>query len=94
MTLNIASGSFVALTGESGSGKSSLLDILVGFRDPDTGTVRMNGQRLDAARLLDHGLRARIAWAGQAPRILSDTLSENLQLGRHDADEARLWRSP
>ena len=78
--LDARPGEVVAVTGESGSGKSSLLAALLGFAesegDGDASTVAP----------LEPGDRSSIAWAGQAPSLLAGTIAENVRLGDEDAD--------
>jgi ABC-type Fe3+/spermidine/putrescine transport system ATPase subunit len=47
VSLDIASGEFITLLGESGSGKTTMLRLIAGFEPPSSGEVWMNGQRLD-----------------------------------------------
>ncbi len=74
-TLN--AGSRVALVGQSGAGKSSLLNVLSGFL-PYEGSLTVNGAEL---RELDpDSLRARLSWLGQNPRLPGRTLRDNILL--------------
>jgi len=82
VSLRIAAGETVALVGESGAGKSSILSILLGSERPTAGTVRVAGRPVSGPML-----RASIAWAGQAPRVVAGTLADNLRLGRPDASD-------
>jgi ATP-binding cassette, subfamily C, bacterial CydD len=79
-------GEVVAITGESGSGKSSLFAALLGFADA-TGGVTLDGRRVEP------GDRSWIAWAGQAPALLAGTIAENVRLGDEGADPAVLARA-
>ena len=79
-------GDVVAITGESGSGKSSLLAALLGFAEAD-GDVVLDG------RPLTPGDRASIAWAGQTPALLAGTVADNVRLGDEHADPALLGRA-
>lgn len=76
-------GEIVAVTGESGSGKSSLLAALLGFAELD-GSISIGG------RPLTPGDRAEFAWAGQAPVLLAGTVAENVRLGDESAPPAVL----
>jgi thiol reductant ABC exporter CydD subunit len=84
--LDVEPGEFIAVTGESGSGKSSLLAALLGFAGVE-GEATLDGVPIDAAA------RARTAWAGQSPVLLAGTVAENVRLGRPDAPETTLARA-
>lgn len=86
LRLEAAPGEIVALTGESGSGKSSLIAALLGFVDAE-GEIRLDG------RPLAPGDRSAIAWAGQTPVLLAGTIAENVRLGEDEADPAILARA-
>src|SRR4029077_9781192 len=47
ISLDIAGGEFLSILGESGSGKTTLLRLIAGFEQPDSGEIRMGGERLD-----------------------------------------------
>lgn len=78
LDLDAAHGEIVALTGPSGSGKSSLVAALLGFADAE-GESSLDGVPTGPET------RARIAWAGQAPHLLEGTVAENVRLGASDA---------
>jgi thiol reductant ABC exporter CydD subunit/thiol reductant ABC exporter CydC subunit len=75
VTLDVPAGSYVAVVGPSGAGKSTLLAVLLGFLQPERGTVSIPG---------------RVAWCPQEPQLVSTTVRENLRLGDPSADDARL----
>ena len=92
VTLQVASGEFVALLGESGVGKSTLLNCIAGLDRADSGTVAIAGTSLNG--LSDDGCaelrRAKLGFVFQAFHVLPHlTVAENLSLplrllGRHD----------
>jgi ATP-binding cassette subfamily C protein CydD len=86
LRLEAEPGEVVALTGESGSGKSSLIAALLGFADVE-GEIRLGG------RPLASGDRSAIAWAGQSPTLLAGTIASNVRLGEDDADPVLLARA-
>lgn len=78
-SLNFEAGKSYAITGPSGSGKSSLVDLLLKFFQPQSGAILVNGR--DIAGLSDISLRQRIVLAEQTVRIFYDTLQHNVLFG-------------
>ncbi|MFB7913729.1 thiol reductant ABC exporter subunit CydD [Streptomyces sp. NPDC056061] len=85
-SLVVDEGETVALVGPSGVGKSTLLDVVLGFTAPDEGRVRVGG--VDLATLDLARWRERIAWVPQRPHLFAGTIAENVRLARPDADDA------
>ncbi|MFH8929473.1 thiol reductant ABC exporter subunit CydD [Streptomyces pristinaespiralis] len=85
-SLVVEPGGTVALVGESGVGKSTLLDVLLGFVDPAEGRVRVGGT--DLTDLDMEAWRRQIAWVPQLPYLFAGTVAENVRLARPDADDA------
>ena len=80
-------GSSYAITGASGAGKSSLVDLLLKFYSPLQGTIRVNGH--DTAQLSTTSLRQRIVLAEQATRVFYGTVLENVQFDQDAKDRAK-----
>lgn len=77
----------VALIGQSGAGKSSLMNMLLGFLAYE-GSVKINGIEL---RDLDMAYwRTQLAWVGQHPQLVRGTLRDNIVLGKPEATEAEI----
>ncbi|SCD42300.1 ATP-binding cassette, subfamily C, CydCD [Streptomyces sp. BpilaLS-43] len=83
--LVVEPGETVALVGPSGVGKSTLLDVVLGFTRPDEGRVRVGGSDLSA--LSPERWREQIAWVPQRPHLFSGTIADNVRLARPDADD-------
>ncbi|GBQ68911.1 transport ATP-binding protein CydD [Ameyamaea chiangmaiensis NBRC 103196] len=91
VTLDIPSGSRVAILGPSGAGKSSLAALLLKVAVPEEGDILLGSEPLSTLR--DDAVRSRIAWLSQATHLFDDTLRANLTLGRRDVTDDMLWRA-
>ncbi len=89
LDLRIAPGRRVALLGASGTGKTTVISLLLRFLDPDTGRVTVGG--VDVRQLRQSDLRSTFALAGQDAHLFSSTIAANLRIGRPDADDEGLW---
>ena len=87
-TLDIAPGETVALVGPSGAGKTTVIQLLLRFWDPDAGTVSIDGIDLRAMARAD--FRQAIALVPQDPVIFAATARENIRFGRPDASDAEV----
>jgi ABC-type multidrug transport system fused ATPase/permease subunit len=76
----------VALVGSSGSGKSTIVDILAGLRQPTGGAVRIDGRDLCDINL--SSWRKRIGYVTQDTTVFNDTVRNNLLFARPDARES------
>jgi len=84
LDLVVEPGKIVAVCGSTGSGKTSLLNLLPRFYDPTGGRVLVGG--VDTRDLPIHELRGSVALVTQRPILFSVPLRENLTAGREDAD--------
>jgi subfamily B ATP-binding cassette protein MsbA len=81
--LTIQPGQLVALVGASGSGKTSLTNLLLRFYDPQSGAVRIGGTDLREVATAD--LRRQVAVVTQETILFNDTIRQNIALGRPGA---------
>lgn len=88
VSFTVPAGETLILAGPSGSGKSTIMELLLGFIQPDCGSVRLNGAPLDT--IVPDSLSRMISWIGQKPVLFAGTLRENILFARQDADEADL----
>jgi ATP-binding cassette subfamily C protein CydCD len=91
LSFTVEPGETVALVGPSGVGKSTLLNVLLGFVEPAEGRVRVGGVDLAEADLAEW--RSRVAWVPQRPHLYAGSIAENVRLARPDADDAALRRA-
>lgn len=83
VNLEIGRGTRIAIIGKTGSGKSTLLDILVGLLPPTSGSVSIDGRRLNT--LADvRAWQANIAHVPQVVHIADGTIAENIAFGTTD----------
>lgn len=89
VSLKVEPGESVGLVGPSGSGKSSLIAIIAGFLDPDTGDIEINNESLKQWTLAKR--RRQISLVGQQVNLFDATVAENIRFGWPDAtdDEIR-----
>ncbi|WP_152093891.1 MULTISPECIES: thiol reductant ABC exporter subunit CydD [Rhizobium] len=78
--LTIAAGEHVALLGESGAGKTTMLSMIAGLVPSQSGMIHVGGRRLDD--ISASAVRRRMAWIGQRPHIFAGTMTGNITLGR------------
>ncbi|MGJ8602706.1 MAG: ABC transporter transmembrane domain-containing protein [Marivita sp.] len=88
INLRIAPGETVAVVGPSGAGKTTIIQLIQRFYDPDSGAICIDGTRIDALNRDD--FRKHIALVPQDPVIFADTARENIRFGRPDATDAEI----
>ncbi|MFE2472249.1 thiol reductant ABC exporter subunit CydD [Streptomyces mirabilis] len=91
VSFTVEPGETVALVGPSGVGKSTLLNVLLGFVEPVAGRVRIGG--VDLAEADVEEWRSRVAWVPQRPHLYAGSIAENVRLARLDADDAAVRRA-
>jgi ATP-binding cassette subfamily B protein len=88
VSLTVRPGETVALVGPSGAGKTTILQLLLRFYDPDSGTISLDGIPLtDMAR---NDFRRSIALVPQSPVIFAASARDNIRFGRPDATDAEV----
>ncbi|MBO9857724.1 thiol reductant ABC exporter subunit CydC [Xanthomonas sp. A1809] len=90
LDLTLAPGERIAISGDSGSGKSTVLALLLRLWDPQAGQLRYAG--IDLRHLAQAQWHQRIAWLPQNPPVFAGSLRENLLIGDAAADDAALWQ--
>lgn len=91
MDLEFAAGETTALVGPTGSGKSTIIKLLLRFYDPSSGRVTLDGHDLRELNLVD--LRQAIGLVSQDVFLFHGTVRENIAYGRPDASDADIERA-
>jgi ATP-binding cassette subfamily B protein len=85
LSFRIRAGEVLAIIGRSGSGKSTIADLLLRLLDPDAGVVRVDGHDLRSVRLDD--LRRHVTLVDQEPCMFHATIAENIRYARPGASD-------
>ena len=88
VSLHVKPGETVALVGPSGAGKTTIIQLLLRFYDPQSGAITVDGTDLRAMARED--FRKSIALVPQDPVIFADTARENIRFGRPGASDAEV----
>ena len=91
VSLSIRAGQKVAVIGGTGSGKSTLISLLLGFRFPTRGQVLFDG--IPTTELSKHTLRRNISSVLQGAAIYTGTIEENIRMGNPEASEDELHQA-
>ena len=86
--LNIKPGEKVGLIGRSGAGKSTIVNLLLRFYEPQSGTISIDGQNVDSVP--QESLRAQIGLVTQDTSLLHRSVRDNIIYGRPDATDAEM----
>ena len=88
-SLKIPFGTHVAIVGETGAGKSTLVNLVCRFFEPTGGQLLIDGR--DARERSQLWLHSAIGYVLQTPHLFSGTVRENLLMGKEDATEEEMW---
>ncbi|HEX7091372.1 MAG TPA: ABC transporter ATP-binding protein [Longimicrobiales bacterium] len=86
--LRLPAGAFIAVTGRSGAGKTTLVDLLLGLHRPSSGEIRIDDVPLE--RIDRRAWRRRIGYIPQETILFHDTIARNVSLGAEATDAARI----
>ena len=88
-SLNVPFGTHLAIVGETGAGKSTLVNLVCRFYEPTQGQVLIDGR--DARQRSQLWLHSAIGYVLQTPHLFSGTVRENLLMGNPNATEEQIW---
>ncbi|XP_068667390.1 putative multidrug resistance protein [Aristolochia californica] len=91
LSLKIDAGKTVALVGQSGSGKSTIIGLIERFYDPMKGSVEIDGHDIKTYNL--RYIRSQIALVSQEPTLFAGTIRENITYGRENASESEIMEA-
>ncbi len=85
VSFTIKKGKTLAILGKTGSGKSSIVNLIARLYDTTEGTVFIDGKDIKTCNLFD--VRNQIGFVPQEPFLFSDTIENNIKFGKEDASE-------
>ncbi|WP_270298526.1 ABC transporter ATP-binding protein [Eggerthella sinensis] len=91
MSFLVQPGQTLAVVGGTGEGKTTLLNLIMRFADPEEGAVRLGGVDVRSCSL--DSVRAEVSIAPQRPMLFQGTIRSNLLMARPDATEEDLWEA-
>jgi ATP-binding cassette subfamily B protein len=90
-SLTVAQGETIALVGPTGGGKSTIINLLCRFYEPQRGMIRINGR--DYTEISLHSIHSRLGIVLQTPHLFSGTIRDNIRYGRLEASDADVERA-
>lgn len=91
VNFSMETGQTLAIIGGTGSGKSTIANLMMRFYDATEGVVSLNGR--DLKDLKQHDIHERIAYVPQKANLFSGTIRSNLLFGNAEADDNALWKA-
>ncbi|MFQ5616793.1 MAG: ABC transporter ATP-binding protein, partial [Anaerolineales bacterium] len=90
-TLRVKPGETIALVGPTGAGKSTIVNLVGRFYEPQRGVIRISGR--DYTEWTLHGIQSRVGVVLQTPHLFSGAIRDNIRYGRLDATDEEVERA-
>ncbi len=91
ISFDLGPGEVLGIIGATGSGKSSILNLIARLNDPNTGRVTLGD--VDLREIAPREFSSHIGYVPQKAYLFSGTIADTLRLGNSGADEAALWKA-
>jgi ATP-binding cassette, subfamily B, bacterial len=91
ITIDAAPGKTIALVGQTGAGKSTIINLLTRFYEHDEGSLTIDGKEVRS--LTKNSLRQQIGYVTQESFLFNGTVRENLRIGKREASDEELWQA-
>ena len=91
ISFKIYAGEFITIIGPSGGGKTTLSDMLLGFNEPDSGTIKMDGKNIDG--FSKSSVRGIIGYVPQETILFHGTIKQNITFGDITVDDEKIKRA-
>ena len=91
ISFDVGPGEVLGIIGATGSGKSTIINLIARLNDPNTGRVTLGG--VDLREVAQQEMASRVGYVPQKAYLFSGTIADTLRLGNPGADEATLWRA-
>lgn len=91
LNLRVSAGKSLAVVGQSGSGKSTVISLILRFYDPTSGAILIDGYDIKTLNL--KSLRLKIGLVQQEPALFSTTIYENIKYGNENASEIEIMKA-
>jgi len=88
ISFHASPGEVTAVIGGTGSGKSTMVNLIPRFYDPDSGSILVDG--IDIREMAQEDLRGRMGFVPQRAVLFNGTIAENIRYGKEDADDAEV----
>jgi ATP-binding cassette subfamily B protein len=91
ININISAGQTIAFVGQTGSGKSTLVKLLMRYYHADSGALTLDGHSINSIQL--NSLRSQIGLVSQTTFLFNDSIYANIHYGNEEADESAVYQA-